>query len=64
MRLHMGVEGVYDPSVDGEIDPKSLTQWYTHRLEQAISRTPGQYWWLHRRWKDRRQKRRAAPLAA
>jgi KDO2-lipid IV(A) lauroyltransferase len=28
-----------------------LTQWYTDHLEQLIRRSPGQYWWLHRRWK-------------
>jgi KDO2-lipid IV(A) lauroyltransferase len=34
-----------------------LTQWYTTRLEELIRRTPDQYWWLHRRWKDTRPKR-------
>ena len=34
-----------------------LTQWYTSRLEDAIRRAPGQYWWLHRRWKDGRKKK-------
>ncbi|MDZ7620064.1 MAG: lysophospholipid acyltransferase family protein, partial [Patescibacteria group bacterium] len=41
-----------------------LTQWYTSRLEDAIRRTPGQYWWLHRRWKDPRKPRRKANRAA
>jgi Kdo2-lipid IVA lauroyltransferase/acyltransferase len=35
-----------------------LTQWYTARLEELIRRTPDQYWWLHRRWKDTREKKR------
>ena len=30
---------------------KSLTQWYTTQLEKMIRKAPGQYWWLHRRWK-------------
>ncbi len=41
-----------------------LTQWYTSRLEEAIRRTPGQYWWLHRRWKDTRKPRRKVKRAA
>ncbi len=34
-----------------------LTQWYSTRLEELIRRAPDQYWWLHRRWKDTREKR-------
>ena len=41
-----------------------LTQWYTSRLEEAIRRAPGQYWWLHRRWKDTRKPRRKVKRAA
>jgi Kdo2-lipid IVA lauroyltransferase/acyltransferase len=36
---------------------RDLTQWYTTRLEELIRHTPGQYWWLHRRWKDPRKKK-------
>jgi KDO2-lipid IV(A) lauroyltransferase len=28
-----------------------LAQWYTNHLEQLVRESPGQYWWLHRRWK-------------
>jgi len=38
---------------------REMTQWYTSRLEEAIRRSPEQYWWLHRRWKDTRPARRA-----
>lgn len=35
-----------------------LTQWYTSGLEELICIEPGQYWWLHRRWKDTRRKKK------
>jgi KDO2-lipid IV(A) lauroyltransferase len=28
-----------------------LAQWYTDHLEKLVRESPGQYWWLHRRWK-------------
>jgi KDO2-lipid IV(A) lauroyltransferase len=38
-----------------------LTRWYTRCLEELICSAPGQYWWLHRRWREppkgRRQRR-------
>jgi Kdo2-lipid IVA lauroyltransferase/acyltransferase len=37
---------------------RDLTQWYTRELENLIRATPDQYWWLHRRWKDTREKKR------
>ena len=42
---------------------RDLTQWYTTRLEDLIRRTPDQYWWLHRRWKDTREKKPAKKAA-
>jgi KDO2-lipid IV(A) lauroyltransferase len=37
---------------------RNVTQWYNRQLECAIRRTPHQYWWLHRRWKAKRKRRR------
>jgi len=42
---------------------RELTQWYTARLEDLIRRTPDQYWWLHRRGKDTREKKREKQAA-
>ena len=42
---------------------RELTQWYTTRLEELIRRAPNQYWWLHRRWKDTREKKPAKKAA-
>ncbi len=47
--------GVVEPSEFGGV--RELTAWYTRRLELAIRRAPGQYWWLHRRWKPRRPRK-------
>ena len=41
-----------------------LTQWYTSCIEQIIRLAPEQYWWVHRRWKDTRVKRRRKSKAA
>jgi KDO2-lipid IV(A) lauroyltransferase len=45
-----------------------LAQWYTHCLEELIRKAPGQYWWLHRRWREpppqRRQRRERNQAAA
>jgi KDO2-lipid IV(A) lauroyltransferase len=48
-----------DPRDGGEqvANVRTLTQWYTSHIEEIIRRTPHQYWWLHRRWKDTRKKR-------
>jgi len=64
---------VLEVDTSAEIDPhddeadigsiRDLTQWYTSRLEEVIRRSPEQYWWLHRRWKDTRTPRRKKKTA-
>lgn len=46
--------GIADPRESGEHlqGVRQLTIWYNRRLAEAIARSPEQYWWLHRRWRD------------
>lgn len=63
MQYEMAIEGIADPrsSMPEVSGVRPLTQWYTRKLEAIIRRSPEQYWWLHRRWKEKRgAKRRAA----
>ncbi len=66
MHFEMNNEVSIDPSeVGGEVGTiRELTQWYTTRLEALIRRAPDQYWWLHRRWKDTREKKPKKKQAA
>ncbi len=38
---------------------RSLTQWYNHRLAEAIAPAIEQYWWVHRRWRTKPVKQAA-----
>jgi len=60
------VEGTADPAAGRPetADLQSLSQWYTSLLEETIRREPAQYWWVHRRWRDRPRKARVARSAA
>ena len=60
LSFELGCEGSVDPRDDlaETSSVRSFTQWFTHRLEDAIRRDPAQYWWLHRRWKDNRKKKK------
>ncbi|MBI3468428.1 MAG: lysophospholipid acyltransferase family protein, partial [Planctomycetes bacterium] len=66
LRYEMSIEGVADPrsTAPEASGVRPLTQWYTCKLEALIRRSPEQYWWLHRRWKEgaaRSGRRRRAP---
>jgi len=66
MHFHMHNYAMADPqAIDGNLSTlRELTQWYTTRLEELIRRTPDQYWWLHRRWKDTREPKQKKRQAA
>ena len=59
LQFELGCAGIADPRAAGDEvgSVRDLTQWYTDRLEAFIRRDPGQYWWVHRRWKDSRSRR-------
>lgn len=62
------LEGIADPAAGGPetADLTALSQWYTSLLERAVRREPGQYWWVHRRWRGEPgpQKRSRLPRPA
>jgi len=60
------LEGTADPAAGGveTADLKTLSQWYTTILEETIRREPAQYWWVHRRWRNRPAKARVKRPAA
>jgi len=60
MQFEFAIEEVYDPQQTDQpmTDIRTITQWYSHVLERIITRDPAQYWWVHRRWKDTRGKKR------
>ncbi len=60
LHYKLGVEAYCDPtySLPQTKGVRELTQWYTLHLENMIRRAPAQYWWVHRRWKDRRPAKR------
>ena len=61
MQFEMGMHGFLDPAIPGtELGGvKPITQWYNQQLEELIREEPGQYWWLHRRWRNETPQRAA-----
>ncbi len=56
----LGADGMLDPqtmSSDMRTVP-AVTRWYTERLEHTIRQAPEQYWWLHRRWREARPRKK------
>ena len=56
----MGSDGILDPqTAPAEMRTvPAVTQWYTSQLERTIRAVPAQYWWVHRRWKDPRPRKK------
>jgi KDO2-lipid IV(A) lauroyltransferase len=56
-RFHFTVEAqdiIYPQDWQNESDPlRYITQRYTKGIEDLIAKDPGQYLWVHRRWKTR-----------
>lgn len=45
---------IYPEDWKNQDDPlRYITQRYTKALEDVVRNDPGQYWWVHRRWKTR-----------
>ena len=45
---------IYPRDWEGQADPLMyITQRYTTAIEEFVRDDPGQYWWVHRRWKTR-----------
>jgi KDO2-lipid IV(A) lauroyltransferase len=68
LHFEIGCTGVADPlDMDDSLrDVTKLTQWYNDRLADAIRLDPEQFWWVHRRWKEkpvRKTKKRASAAA-
>ncbi len=65
LHFEMVTHAIADPRTSADAgNVKQYTQWFTNELEQAIREAPEQYWWLHRRWKDRRPPGRRPRVAA
>ncbi len=62
MRYEVVAEEVIDPRdfAANRDAVRAMTQRYTAALERLVRRQPGQYFWLHRRWKHRPPVRKAA----
>jgi KDO2-lipid IV(A) lauroyltransferase len=55
-----GTEAILEPrDMPAEMHSvKGITEWYTRQLEATIRLAPEQYWWLHRRWREYRPRRK------
>lgn len=61
MKFRMTLQGMLDPRTlpDEQRTVRYIVEWYNRQFENMIRAQPDQYWWLHNRWKDNREKHRA-----
>jgi KDO2-lipid IV(A) lauroyltransferase len=54
-KFHVAAQDIIYPAdwADQDKPLNYITQRYTKAIEDFIRTDPGQYWWLHRRWKTR-----------
>lgn len=66
LQFEFGMVGKADPQhlTSEQASVLGLTRWYNEMLAQAIYRYPDQYWWVHRRWKDKPPTRKSRARAA
>ncbi len=59
MRFQQDLFGVVDPRAQEPVTAgvRSLTTWYSDRMGEMVLLAPDQYWWLHRRWRPKPEKR-------
>jgi KDO2-lipid IV(A) lauroyltransferase len=59
LQFEVGLADVLDPQLvpRSRLGITQVTEWYSQTLEEIIRETPGQYWWLHKRWKGDPPKR-------
>ena len=55
LHFEIGCTGIADPlDLRDELKGvRALTKWYNEALAVAIYEQPEQYWWVHRRWKEK-----------
>lgn len=66
LQFELGCVGVADPRDNGTEcqGVRPLTEWYNRGLARAIAKAPEQYWWVHRRWREKPKRNRATKSAA
>lgn len=59
MHFEIGVQGYLDPEVlpDELQGVRALTNWYSEKIEEMVLDEPTQYWWVHRRWREKPARR-------
>jgi KDO2-lipid IV(A) lauroyltransferase len=64
-RFEVGVSRLIHPAewADQDHPLRWITQAFSNAMEDFIRQEPGQYWWLHRRWKSQPKPRRDPPPA-